>query len=522
MNFSKISFQNQIYFSTIFIVVLTLISGFSYNLFSSYGYKKASFIQESKLQAGLIADNAVAPILFFDEDGLNTSLAQLKNYSKIMQIRIYLTDGSAFGLYQREKNTFDLKNESKEESWFLQGVKEINGALNSSSLVVKKSISINGKNYGYLYLQKDTSSLAEFLNEAISNAILFSVVLLLILGFIIFSVTNKLIKPIVDLSDQLEVLSITQNYNTQLKYNSQNEIGKLYNSFNALFSSIKVHQQNLEDLTSELEDRVKNRTQELVTSMNTLKEAQGKLIESEKMASLGSLVSGVAHEVNTPLGNAVTGSSIIKDESAILLKSMNDGSLKKSTLESSLVHINETARLLSKSVHNAANLIRSFKKISVDQSVEEKREFDLVEYIDEVVKTFHSKLKQVPVSVSILSESKIFIHSYPGAFAQLLNNFIQNSLFHAFETQRDNAKIVISLAIKENHLHLVYEDNGSGMSKEIQEKAFEPFVTTKRNLGGTGLGLNISYNIVTQTLQGRLDLETAPNEGSKFIVKIPL
>ena len=240
------------------------------------------------------------------------------------------------------------------------------------------------------------------------------------------------------------------------------------------------------------------------------------------MASLGSLVSGVAHEVNTPLGNAVTGSTIIKQESKELLESMKNGTMKKSTLEESLNHINETARLLFKSVNSAASLIRSFKKISVDQSIEEKRNYDIVEYTHEVVKTFSNQLKRGPISVVVDAPKTLLVNSYPGAFAQLLNNFIQNAIVHAFEVKKEDAQIIIEMRVRKKELEFIFKDNGCGMNDNIKHKAFDPFVTTKRNAGGTGLGLNIAYNIVTQKLKGTLLLETEVGKGTSFIVHIPV
>ena len=195
---------------------------------------------------------------------------------------------------------------------------------------------------------------------------------------------------------------------------------------------------------------------------------------------------------------------------------------KKSSLEKKLTHIEETSRLLFRSVTNAADLIRSFKKISIDQSVERKREFDIREYVSEVVFTFHNKLKHIPVEVTIVPEEIVSITSYPGAYAQLLNNFIQNSIIHGFEDFNGEAKIKIEVLVKDEHLYFTYSDNGNGMNKDIKKKAFEPFVTTKRNAGGTGLGLNIVYNIIVQKLKGTLKLESELGNGTKFIIKIPL
>ena len=534
MKKNNLSFKNQFYIAVIGMISFVLLSGLSYNIYSSYSSKKDSFIHESELQANLIADNSVAPILFFDKDGLNLALKQLSKYKSILQVLVYTNDNTLYGSYSLNKKIKKIQDIGLKK-WFLNG-KSPSDSINSTSFVVKQKISLNGEVYGFLYLEKKTSSLSDFIKKSITDSILFSIILLAIMLFFVYKISEKLISPIITLSKTLTELSISQNYAKRIKTSSKNEIGNLYKAFNDLFNSIEVHQnsrdealaqaksyqQHLESLTQDLEKRVEDRTKELQKSLNTLQKAQGQLIESEKMAALGSLVSGVAHEVNTPLGNAVTGSTIIKKESAYLLKSMKDGTLKKSSLEESLEHIDETSRLLYKSINTAADLIRSFKKISIDQSIEQKREFDIVEYVDEIIKTFRNKLKQIPVEVKIISDKKLMINSYPGVLAQILNNFIQNSIIHGFENKRDNAKITIEILKKQNNLLFTYSDNGVGMDNDFKLKAFEPFVTTKRNAGGTGLGLNIVYNIVTQKLNGSLILETKLGHGTKFIIDIPI
>ncbi len=535
MKLDNVSFKLQFYISLMGIVLLVLLAAFSYNILSVYQYKKDSFIQESQLQAGLIADSSVAPILFFDQDGLSASLAQLDRYENILQVLVYLNDGELYSSYTKNGTIVELKKYANFGEWFLKDM-QMSDSLGATSFVIKQKISFNGEEHGVLYLQKDASVLYDFIRDAIVSTLLFSLLIFVIMLIMVQALSRKLITPIVDLSEELTELSLSQNYSIRLKYHAKNEIGKLYSAFNNLFHSIEVHQDSrdealaqareyqlhLEELTSELEERVHNRTQELQDSLDTLKRTQNQLIESEKMAALGSLVSGVAHEVNTPLGNAITGSTIIKKETAELLSSMKGGTLKKSSLESSLEHMDETSRLLYKSLNTAAELIKSFKRISVDQSIEQKREFDLVEYVGEIVKTFHNKLKQVPVNVDIVAPKTLMINSYPGDFAQLLNNFIQNSIIHGFEFKKEDTNITIQLSKKGNMLTFIYSDNGAGMSDEFKTKAFEPFVTTKRNAGGTGLGLNIAYNIVTQKLHGTIKLDTAPNKGVKYTMKIKL
>lgn len=515
MNLNNISLKSQFYIFIMGVVTVVMFSGIFYNLYFLYAYKISSFVHESELQADLIADNAVAPIMFSDADGLSNVLSQLSRYENILQVLVYTKDNKLFSSYVNGNISVDLIDNIKHIQFtnnkcFLNAL-NLSNPYYSTSFIIKHKISLDDEVFGTLYIQKDTIILTDFIKKAISSAVIFSVFLFLLTLFFVYKISKKLIVPIVDLSHKLTEISNIQDYSLRLKYNSKNEIGMLYSSFNGLFSSIEQHQKFRDQALEKAKSYQEH-----------LKRAQNQLVESEKMAALGSLVSGVAHEVNTPLGNAVTGSTIIKSETQSLLKNMKSGTLKRSTLEESLSHIDETSRLLYKSVNTAADLIRSFKMISVDQSIEQKREFDIVEYIKEVIKTFHNKLKQIPVDVEVIAPNVLTINSYPGTFAQLLNNFIQNSIIHGFENKKDTAKIVVKLSIDDSKLVIVYSDNGAGMDEEMSLKAFEPFVTTKRNEGGTGLGLNIVYNLVTQKLKGAILLDTKLGEGVKITIILPI
>lgn len=529
----NLSFKKQFYISFIGIVIVTMIFEFIFNTLSSYNQKMDSFKADAKLQARLIADSALAPLMFLDKEGLQENLNALKKYESIDKAIILDIENKLFVGYGKTGIGY-LVDQNISEGWFLyEG--ELPIPYISSSFVIKEPIELDGIRYGVLYLEKSTQELNKFIIKSILHMSIFSFVLFIVMGIFIYSLANKLINPILNLSRELSDLSVSNDYSVRLKYNAKNEIAQLYNSFNRLFESIQAYQlsrdealtqaksyhEHLENLTNELEERVAMRTNELQSSLDTLKKTQNQLIQSEKMASLGALVSGVAHEVNTPLGNAVTGSTIIKKEAQALNLALRDGSLKKSTLESSLECIEQTSKLLYNSVNSAADLIKSFKRISVDQSIEDKREFDLVEYVGEVFLAFHNKLKHIPVEVEIISPQRVIITSYPGVFAQILNNFIQNSIMHGFEKKTGSAKIILQITELEDSFELIYSDNGIGMDEELRAKAFDPFVTTKRNAGGTGLGLNIVYNLVNQKLKGSLNLETAVGKGVKFTITIP-
>lgn len=259
----------------------------------------------------------------------------------------------------------------------------------------------------------------------------------------------------------------------------------------------------------------------LEVNLQNLRIAQNQLVEAEKMSALGGLVAGVAHEVNTPLGISITAASIFKHKIEALEKSIKANSLSKVELDEFIADIKDADQILIKNLDRAALLVKNFKKISVDQSSEKLGDFELNSYIEEIVSTFGSELRHHNVTLEFqLSEEPIRMHSYPGAISQIIINLLQNAVFHAFE-QTENAKIILKTELEDAHAIISCIDNGKGVSKEIAPKIFEPFVTTKRNNGGTGLGLNITYNLVTQHLGGIIYLDTTVAEGAAFIINIP-
>jgi len=516
-----ISLKKQFYLTTIGIVIFIILSSFSYNIYTAYEYNKRAFLDESHLQAALIADNVVEPMLYLDLTSIKTKLLLVGKFKDVLEVDIYDKRNRLITSYR--KHTYAGKTlfpEGEQESLFFND-EGISSPIESKFFTIKHKITLNSVDYGYLYFVRSTQSLNEFLRAAIVNTLIVLFFLLIVTTLFTIKISNKFVDPIIRLSKDIVKISKSNDYSVRLKHKEKNEIGRLYQSFNSLFESVEFHQKQLQKLTNELEDRVKERTRELEESLDKLTKAQKQLVESEKMASLGSLVSGVAHEINTPLGNALTGSTILHSDAKNLLQMINNGTLKKSTLQEGLKDIEETSSLVVSSITRAANLVKSFKQMSVDQTIEAIRDFNLHTYFNEVLLTFKGKLKQVPAHVTINGDENILIKSYPGVLAQILNNLINNSILHGFEHKKEDARITIHLEIREDKLYFIYSDNGSGIDESIKDKVFDPFVTTKRNAGGTGLGLNILYNLVTQKLKGELHLESKKDEGVTFTIIIP-
>jgi len=259
---------------------------------------------------------------------------------------------------------------------------------------------------------------------------------------------------------------------------------------------------------------------ELKISLDTLERARDQLVQSEKMAALGELVAGVAHEINTPVGVGVTAASFLDAKTREFSTLYESGELKRSELETYLKTVQEVSNSILINMERAAELISSFKQVAVDQSSEKQRRFNLKEYIDEVLLSLRPRYKKTAHSICVNCPLDVEINSYPGAFSQILNNLIMNSLIHGFQ-DKEEGEIRIEICFDDGELIFIYKDNGCGMDEARKEKAFDPFFTTRRGKGGTGLGMSIVFNLVTQTLKGRVWLDSAPGQGMCLTMTFP-
>jgi signal transduction histidine kinase len=273
---------------------------------------------------------------------------------------------------------------------------------------------------------------------------------------------------------------------------------------------LEQHQINLLKKSSDLEK-----------AFNELKIVQEKLIASEKMAALGSLVAGVAHEINTPVGTCITLASTLADETEIFARNLQEGQLKRSLLNNYIHIAKETSDLLVINLNRAGELVQSFKQVAVDRTNLERRNFLVKEYLDAIVTSVSPQLKATSHVLNVEGDNRVCIDSYPGALAQVVTNLVTNSLYHAYP-EEGNGHLNFKVISIENGVEIDYTDDGCGIPAENIAKIFEPFFTTNRSKGGTGLGLHIVFNLVTQKLQGKIEVESELRQGSKFKIKLPL
>lgn len=280
-------------------------------------------------------------------------------------------------------------------------------------------------------------------------------------------------------------------------------------------------EQELQILNLELERRVSDRTRALKEALEKQKEIQSQLVQTEKLAALGELVAGIAHEINTPVGVAITASSHLITKTEKLKNQYHKEKISKEDLERYLDTTDRSSSMILNNLQRAGELIQSFKRVAVDQTSGERRLFNIKEYLKEIFLSLNPKLRKTNYHVHIDCPESIEIDSFPGAFSQIITNLVMNSLIHGFEG-RETGNIVVTVTEEENQLFLDYSDNGNGIEQEVITKIFDPFFTTKRGKGGSGLGLHIVFNQVTQILGGTIHCESIPGEGTRFIITCPI
>ncbi|GLX77950.1 hypothetical protein tinsulaeT_12900 [Thalassotalea insulae] len=388
---------------------------------------------------------------------------------------------------------------------------------------------------GYVFIQMDSQNGLSLTTQLIIALTIIFFILLVVVFIIAFRLENNITLPLKLLGSDLLAMSQSKNYSMRIKTMPYQELDFLARNINSFLNRVERHinqlraaEQKSLKLNAELEGKVHTRTealkesnQELLSTLEKLHQYQDQLVESEKMASLGDMVAGVAHEVNTPIGLGVTASTLLSDRLNEISKAFHDKTLKSSQLRKFLAEGEENVGIIYRNLKRAAELISSFKKVAVDQSSDEFRQFNFAELLNEILLTLAPQIKNTPYQIHFDCPEDLMIVSKPGPINQVMINLILNSITHGFDHSPQGTITVKVMKLGEQ-LNIHYQDDGKGIDPLIKDKVFDPFTTTKRGEGGSGLGLHLVYNLVTQALGGNIRLDSEPGKGATFEINFPV
>jgi two-component system NtrC family sensor kinase len=365
-----------------------------------------------------------------------------------------------------------------------------------------------------------------FSREQIENTLrtqmmtrLIEIVLLDALLVVALIVSLKMVfEPIGQLRDALLDLAAHEGEDAEeLPETSKNEFGEVIRGFN-------LTQRKLRQVISrraQAEEAAREAATKTELAYRELQDTQESLVQSEKLAGLGGMVAGIAHEINTPVGIVVTSASVLEEATAQIRKAMDTGGVRKSDINAYLETAGQSTALILTNAARAAHLIQSFKQVAVDQTSDQRREFELRQYLGEVTTSLHPSLRKAHTSVDIVCADGVVMDSYPGLLAQVLTNLTMNAITHAFaEGTEGHIQITVTPAANDS-ITLDFSDDGCGIPAEHLAKVFDPFFTTRRGKGGTGLGLNIVFNIVSKQLGGSIVVSNNADMGALFKLTLP-
>ncbi len=349
------------------------------------------------------------------------------------------------------------------------------------------------------------------------------------LALILVVMQRRVLRPMERLSRAADELASGQ-LDRPLKLGGEDEIARVGKAMERMRQALLKAFDDLRGHASTLEDQVAQRTvqlteanAELTQALANLKTAQRELVESEKLASLGRLVAGVAHELNTPLGNALTVVSALEDRWGKLDRMLADNTpMRRSQLEELVKDTRRGQDILHRNVQKAADLVKDFKQVAIDQTSDTRRDFELAQVVEDVLVMVEPSFKHTPFRIVTDLYPDLRMSSYPGALGQVLTNLLMNALVHAFEGRETGMVQVACHRLDASQVELTVSDDGRGMDASVVRKIFDPFFTTKLGKGGSGLGMHIVHNIVTNVLGGQIEVISQPGEGTRMLMRLPV
>ncbi len=531
---SSIRFSRQLT-----IVVSAAILGLA--LFSSLATSfeasrrmKTYLVEQGQQIAQNLARQSTLALLYRSADNADVALKSTLAFPDVLLVRILDANGKVLATQAKPDSTQPtpqwrqsspagqhgpggaiLQNETSDELYFAVPVLS-EASQNSPFEVEERKQTL----LGHVQVVVGKGSLNRLVFSLFVGNLLVTLAFAAILLWLIQRVTRQLMRPLVDLSGLMRRAENGES-NMRAVPDGPQDIAEMGVAFNKMMDVLEEREFQLEQRVQRRTLKLEEANAELGATLATIKNMQTELHRSEKMAALGSLVAGVAHELNTPIGNCVTVASAMKDQAHSLLKDMEQGTMRRSSLERILHDSVEGADMLVRNLDRASELIGSFKRVAVDRSSNLRRQFDLSQNLSEILITLEPMYKKTPFEMQCELVDGISMDSYPGPMGQVVTNFISNALAHGFEGRdRGTMRLRCSL-LGDDRVEITFSDDGIGIPEQNQARVFDPFFTTKLGQGGSGLGMNIVYNIVTGIMGGTIELHSVVNEGTTFRLTMP-
>ncbi|TDP40119.1 histidine kinase [Idiomarina aquatica] len=530
----SISLKRGLIVVVLLVTAIALGIGFTINVFSQVNQYQESMLARVTSYAKIVAGNARESVALDDNSNETRRLATLANSQFVQHVHIYRlepTSGelSFFASYNKEGLAPIPAKFSK--------IEQLSQAqINADFMEVAEPILLDNSVIGYVYLRGSTNEIRLFMWRSIGVAVLVFLVTLIACWIATIRLRRGITQPLEHIVDIASQIARDKNYTLRIPDSRVDEFNDLGQSLNIMLDRVQ-HQierqrraeQEASQLNAELEQQVTQRTkalresnQELLATLEQLHQYQGQLVESEKMASLGDMVAGIAHEVNTPIGLSVTASTLLQDKLAVMQEKFNEKRISTNEFARFLGDCDENLAIIYRNVNRAAELITSFKQVAVDQSSEVDRTIEIHNFMRDVltsVKPRRLDIEKFPIQVHAADNLEVM--TKPGPLNQILINLIVNSMVHGFDG-KTSGHIEINFELIDDDLEITYRDDGNGVPFDIRKKIFDPFVTTKRGAGGSGLGLHLAYNLVTQVLGGNIHFFSEEQQGVEFIVRFPV
>lgn len=526
------SIRKALISAVMFVTALCLSLSISISTYLDVKEQKQLIINKLTILAEIVAFNAQITVLFDDRKTEEQRLKSFETIPLVKNIHIYSIDEVS------NKAVFFTSFNAKKTPPVPLRVDSINelakAKITEDQIELIKPILYEGEIKGYVYIRGGLERLNDYINKKILIDILLTLFVLVLVYFVAKRIQKRIANPIDELSVLLQDVAKNHNYNARAPKTNITEINMLASSLNIMLTrtqnQIERHKNDkleIKQLNQSLEEKVNQRTialreanQELLNTLERMHQYQNQIVESEKMASLGQMVAGVAHEVNTPIGLGITGSTLLRDKLAEINTGFENKTLTSSQLKRFIDDGIENLDLIYRNLNRAAELVSSFKKVAVNQEGELNSLINVKDLISDVLLSMRTDMQEKAPGIVIHCPSELMFETKVGPLQQVLQQLISNSIIHAFKDDIGN-EIEFTIERNESSLIINYHDNGIGVDKTIEKRIFDPFVTTKRGEGGSGLGMHLVYNLVTQALGGSVHYDEHEHSGTRFIITLP-